>query len=355
MSLAASLASPTRRARPDDERNSSALYGSHVAGSPAPQIFRCIYDKLGLPRHHYDLVECPSLEVEPNPWSDALRRPDCLGTCVTMPLKLQAYDRVDVLTDEALATGCINTTFFRPSDPLDPNSPPVTVGTNTDSPACRAVLLSYLLSSPSPFPPSAPTCFAPSTRAAALAIGGGGATRAAIHALHGLGCSPIYIVNRDERETEGMTSHFAAAGWDVRPLRSVDEARAELDRLESEGGRVVCGVGAIPCVEPTTEGEKMVYDVAAMVFERRYRAGEGPSVEEGSLALPDRPVFVDMAYKPLMTDLRVKAEEAGWKSLCGTEVVLENCFAQCHLFTGLEVPTDVRQSARELLARGQQK
>lgn len=29
-----------------------------------------------------------------------------------------------------------------------------------------------------------------------------------------------------------------------------------------------------------------------------------------------------MAYKPLVTDLRVKAEEAGWKSLCGTEVVL---------------------------------
>ncbi|GAA5917196.1 hypothetical protein JCM8208_003321 [Rhodotorula glutinis] len=347
----ASLIAPTRRARPDDERISSALYGSHVAGSPAPEIFRCIYDALGLPRHHYDLVECPSLEVEPNPWSKALEQPDCLGTCITMPLKLQAYDRVDILTDEALATGCVNTTFFRPSDAHDPDSPLVTVGTNTDSPACRAVLLSYLLSSPSPFPSSAPSRFAPSTRAAALAIGGGGATRAAIHALHGLGCSPIYVVNRDEGETMGMTRHFVAAGWDVRALRSVEEAREELEGLEREGGRVVCGVGAIPCVEPTTEGERMVYEVAATVFGRRYEAGEGPSVEEGSLALPDRPVFVDMAYKPLMTDLRIKAEEVGWKSICGTEVVLENCFAQCLLFTGLEVPADVRQSARELLAR----
>ena len=42
----ASLIAPTRRARPDDERISSALYGSHVAGSPAPEIFRCIYDAL---------------------------------------------------------------------------------------------------------------------------------------------------------------------------------------------------------------------------------------------------------------------------------------------------------------------
>ncbi|GAA5833967.1 hypothetical protein JCM9279_004176 [Rhodotorula babjevae] len=354
MSPATSCTLSARRARPDDERISSALYGAHPAGSPAPQIFRCVYDALGLPRHRYDLVECASLEIEPNPWNEALKRPDCLGTCITMPLKLQAYDRVDVLTDEALATGCINTTFFRPSNPLDPDSPLVTVGTNTDSPACRAVLLSYLLSSPSPFPASAPTRFASSTRAAALAIGGGGATRAAIHALHGLGCSPIYVVNRDEDETERMTKHFGASGWDVRALRSVGEAERELEGLEREGGRVVCGVGAIPCVEPTTTGEKMVYDVAATVFGRRYEVGDGQSVEEGSLALPDRPVFVDMAYKPLMTDLRIKAEAAGWKSLCGTEVVLENCFAQCLLFTGLEVPADVRRSARELLAREEQ-
>ena len=210
----------------------------------------------------------------------------------SVPPQLQAYERVDVLTDEALATGCINTTFFRPSDPFDPDSPLVTVGTNTDSPACRAVLLSYLLSSPSPFPSSAPTRFAPSSHAAALAIGGGGATRAAIHALHELGCSPIYVVNRDEGETERMTAHFAASGWDVRALRSVGEARRELDGLEREGGRVVCGVGAIPCAAPATVGERMVYDVAQAVFGRSYEAGAGRSVEEGSLSLPDRPVFV---------------------------------------------------------------
>lgn len=42
----------------------------------------------GLPRHQYGLVGCPSLESEPNAWSDALKQPDTLGTCITMPLKV---------------------------------------------------------------------------------------------------------------------------------------------------------------------------------------------------------------------------------------------------------------------------
>ncbi|TNY19789.1 hypothetical protein DMC30DRAFT_447655 [Rhodotorula diobovata] len=353
MPAIASSGPPARRAQADDERTCAALYGSNVSGSPAPRVFRCVYDAIGLPRHQYGLVGCPSLESEPNAWSDALKQPDTLGTCITMPLKLPAYDRVDELTEEALVTGCINTTFFRPSDPSDPLSPPLVVGTNTDTPACLSVLLSSFLSLPSPFPPSAPRAFSPAAKAAALAVGGGGATRAAVHALQQLGCAPIYVVNRDEGETEAMRAHFAKWRWDVRALRSVGDAERELEGLEKDGGRVVCGVGAIPCAEPTTDGERMVYDVAEAVFARRYERRAGEAEDEGTLRLPERPVFVDMAYKPPMTRLRVKAEEHGWKSLCGTEVVLENCFAQCHLWTAIEVPADVRQKARELLEQEQ--
>lgn len=189
-------------------------------------------------------------------------------------------------------TGCINTTFFRPSDPSDPLSPPLVVGTNTDTPACLSVLLSSFLSLPSPFPPSAPRAFSPAAKDAALAVGGGGATRAAVHALQQLGCAPIYVVNRDEGETEAMRAHFAKWRWDVRALRSVGDAERELEGLEKDGGRVVCGVGAIPCAEPTTDGERMVYDVAEAVFARRYERRAGEAEDEGTLRLPERPVFV---------------------------------------------------------------
>ncbi|GAA5824114.1 hypothetical protein JCM3770_003787 [Rhodotorula araucariae] len=350
MPLTASAAPPATPASPDDPRNSVAIYGSPVSGSVSPKICNYIFAELGLLKHHYGAVECKSLEEDDNRWSEALRRDNCLGTCLTMPLKLQAFSRVDALTPEAEATGCINTTFFRPS----PSSPStiVHIGTNTDSPAVANVLLSSFLSTPSPFPPTAPRAFPRAAKAAALAIGSGGATRAAIHALHALGLEPVFVVNRDDTETDALLEHFgAAAAGQVRALRSVEEAERELHALESRGGRVVCGVGAVPCEEPTTEGERRVYDVAAKVFGWRYRGDARKVARDGTLPLPKRPVFVDMAYKPLRTKLRVLAEEHGWDSICGTEVVLENCFEQCLLWTGIEIPPAVRQGARELLER----
>ncbi|BGP36641.1 hypothetical protein JCM10449v2_000542 [Rhodotorula kratochvilovae] len=346
MSPTFSSAPPAQHARPDDRRNSVAIYGSPVSGSVSPKICNYIFGQLGLPKHHYGAAECNSLEEDGNGWSEALKREDCLGTCLTMPLKLQAFSRVDALTDEAQATGCINTTFFRPS----PSSPSTLlhIGTNTDSPAVANVLLSSLLSAPSPFPPSAPHTFAPSAHAAALAIGSGGATRAAVHALRALGLKPIFVVNRDDAETDALLAHFGdEGGWGVRALRSVQDAERALRDLAEAGGRVVCGVGAVPCEEPKSEGERRVYDVAREVFSRRYEP-EVREVEEGTLPLPEKPVFVDMAYKPLMTKLRVMAEEHGWKSVCGTEVVLVQ---QCLLWTGIEVPPAVRQGARDLLER----
>lgn len=218
-------------------------------------------------------------------------------------VKLQAVPLVDVQTSAALATGCINTTFLRPYTSFPSHSFPSTshspafirsffahVGTNTDCTAVTSVLLSALLSLPSPFPPSAPRRFSQRSQAAAFVIGGGGAVRAAIYSLsHDLGCSPIFVINRSEEETNAVVAHFPSVN--LRPLTSVEEAERELEELEKGGGRVVCGVGAVPCYRPETEEEKKVYEVARAVFGMRYAAG-GVESEEDGLKLPDKPIFV---------------------------------------------------------------
>ncbi|GEM06183.1 3-dehydroquinate synthase [Rhodotorula toruloides] len=216
-----------------------------------------------------------------------------------MPLKLQALHKVDELTPEARATGCVNTTFFCSS--ATSSSTLRHVGTNTDAAAVSNVLLSAFLAFPTPPPISAPKQFAPG-RAAAFVVGGGGATRAAIYALSRLNLSPIFIVNRKPVETEAVVDSFPAV--DLRPLPTVEQARQEMEDLRKRGLRLVCGVGAIPY----------------------------------------------MVYKPRMTTLRALGEERGWTSVCGTEVVLGNCFEQFKLWTGRDVPVDVRSSARALLA-----
>ncbi|BGP28663.1 hypothetical protein JCM10296v2_000399 [Rhodotorula toruloides] len=310
----------TTLARPDDERNSLAIYGYPVAQSVSPKIFNHLLPLLGLPRHTYGAVECRSLNEPGNIWERAIERPDCLGTCLTMPLKLQALHKVDALTPEARATGCVNTTFFRPSPTS--SSTLLHVGTNTDAAAASNVLLSSLLGVSTPLPTSAPQQFQHGT-AGAFVVGGGGATRAAIYALSRLDLLPIFIVNRDPSETEKVVQDFPDV--DLRPLLTDEHARREMEDLRKRGVRLVCGVGAVPCEPPTTEEEKRVYEVATEVF--ALAGGKGLETErverdKGCLALPMKPVFVDMVYKPPMTTLRTLAEERGWTTVCGTEVVL---------------------------------
>lgn len=137
---------------------------------------------------------------------------------------------------------------------------------------------------------------------------------------------------------------------DLRALTSVEQTNAELQGLERQSTRLCLGVGCIPSVQPVTDGEKMVYDVARAIFSYSYAPGdnirEESSKEEQYFALPQKAIFFDMAYKvrmsrrwcdailtngcmlffqPVMTLLRLMAEEAGWRTGSGVDIVAENC------------------------------
>ncbi|GAA6030614.1 hypothetical protein JCM8097_006237 [Rhodosporidiobolus ruineniae] len=331
----------SRLAKADDERTWVAIYGTPVSHSVAPRLFDTIFPAIGLPRFKYTTVDCKSLLVEGNEWEVAKSQSNFLGSCITMPLKLQAMDKVDELTPQAAVLGSVNTTYIRENADGTVSH----IGTNLDTKGVEHSLLSALLGQPSPFAADAPRSFAPGV-AAALMIGGGGATRAAIFAMNELGLSPIFLINRDDEETASIVAQFP--DLDLRPLTSVDQAQSELKSLEEKGIRLAAGTGAIPSIEPQTDAEKNVYEVAKAVFEWEYKP-EGVQTKAGSLALPPKPTFLEMAYKPRMTIMRGIAEERGWKTICGVEVVLEGCFEQCKLWTGIEVPFAVREEGRKIL------
>ncbi|GJN89458.1 hypothetical protein Rhopal_002444-T1 [Rhodotorula paludigena] len=336
-------------ARADDQRNWVAIYGTPISHSVAPKLFGHIFPRIGLPKHSYTIVDCKSLEVEGNEWAVAKERPDFLGSCLTMPLKVQGMSKVDELTPQARAVGSVNTTFLRRASPLDPGL--VHVGTNLDTMGVHNSLLTAFLGAPSPFPPTGPTGrkFAPG-KASAIMIGGGGATRAAIYAMNRLGLSPIFMINRDADETQAIMDQFP--DYDLRPLETVEQAEAELEKTTSQGITLCAGTGAIPSIEPATEAEKNVYEVAKRVFAWPYNRPIPDASDADYLALPQKPVFLEMAYKPRMTIMRGIAEERGWSTICGVEVVLEGCFEQCKLWTGIDVPFDVREGGRRILREG---
>lgn len=104
-----------RVAKADDERIHTGLYGvrrrSHahwsarpprcsltedrygftqtpVTHSVAASCFDIIYPSLGLPRHTFKSLDCPSVDAEDSIWRQNKARPDFLGSCMTMPLKV---------------------------------------------------------------------------------------------------------------------------------------------------------------------------------------------------------------------------------------------------------------------------
>ncbi|ORY56197.1 hypothetical protein BCR35DRAFT_335500 [Leucosporidium creatinivorum] len=327
----------------EDERNRMAIYGTGISKmSVAPRLFDHIFPAIGLPNHKYTAIDCDTLQDPTNIWARDMSLPSALGSCITMPLKIQAMTAVDEVTPQAAAIGSCNTTFFRTDSATGKI---IHVGTNLDTAGVGNSLLTVLTGHSTPFPPTVPLTFAPGT-ASALMIGGGGATRAAIYAMHAIGLSPIYLVNRDLEETASIVEQFK--DWDLRPLETVEEAKGALAKGEKEGVRLAAGVGAIPSIEPKTEAEKRVYEIAKTLFEHPYNASR-VKAEEGFLSLPSKPVHLEMAYKPRMTIIRQIAEDRGWQTICGVEVVLEGCFEQCYLWTGKIVPSEVREGGRKIL------
>ncbi|KAK4702194.1 hypothetical protein P7C70_g4032, partial [Phenoliferia sp. Uapishka_3] len=326
----------------EDARNRVWIFGTPVSHSVAPALFDVIFPALGLPKYKYSTSDCKNLTDEDASWHVEMAATYALGSCVTMPLKLAVMEHLDIITPQAEAIGSVNTTYWRkgPDDKL------LHVGTNLDTAGVGNSLLTQLCGFPSPFPEGTPHSFAPAV-ASALMIGGGGATRAAIYAMHSIGLSPIYLVNRDADETAAIVAQFS--DWDLRPLESVEAAKAALAEGDKSGVKLAASVGAIPSIEPVSDAEKLVYEIAKTVFAHKYDASSATSQPQGFLQLPKKPVHLEMAYKPRMTLIRKIADDRDWQTICGVEVVLEGCFEQSFAWTGKVVDFETREAGRKIL------
>lgn len=346
------------------------LFGYPISHSVSPAFHNLILkelDSIAFPGSEaqtfqptYTLQDTKTVEEE---HFRRLVREDALfaGAGVTMPLKVAAtaivgeQGVVDELSAAGRATQTINTIISTPY-----HGKRRMIGTNTDYLGiAHAVLramaesnkedritkyldpqLSYRARYVFPRNPQGKTY-------SAFIIGSGGTCRSAVYAVSQLGLSPIYLLNRDEQETQAVVDHFASS-IDLRPLRSVEAFEDEASkRASGEIGHVACAVGAIPAFAPQTEDEKMVYTLAGKFFAEPYHAlnethtdpaassAERDEAQEQLVALPlpsQRP-FLDMCYKPRMTPMLITAEQNGWLAIGGVEAMVEQGLAQARMWT----------------------
>lgn len=255
------------------------LIGIGVGHSIAPLMHNYICTTLAKP-WTFVATEAPTIEAA----MQIMTAPDFAGAVVTMPYKKTVMPHLDGLDPLAVKLGACNNVYIRSDGKLQ--------GTNTDWRGIKGCLLA---------------ASDKGVGKAAMIVGAGGASRAAVYALAvELQCPVIYVVNRDVQEVEDLVTDTQAllsspdSGEPVCKIihiQSVDQAKD----LPAPHYIVCC----VPDSVPNTASEKM----AIKIFDYYLATAK------------QRGVFLDMCFKPRITRKIKLARAHGWDVVEGTEII----------------------------------
>jgi pentafunctional AROM polypeptide len=275
------------------------LFGKPISSSRSPVLHNTLFRQTGLP-HQYSLFETDSV----SDIRDLIRAPHFGGASVTIPLKLDVIPLLDDVSPAARAIGAVNTII---PVPVPGKRLQHLLGDNTDWKGMVFCLRSAGLVKRARASPGG-----------ALVVGSGGTTRAAIYALHSLNYSPIYMVARNSAAVKTIAESFPAE-YDIQPLETPEQAAA----LSASRPNVV--ITTIPADKPIDPNMREVL-VAVL---RDQKASEGTRV------------LLELAYTPRHTALMQLAEDAGWRTIPGLEVLAAQGWYQvCFLLpvsTGIKI------------------
>ncbi|KAK3315243.1 EPSP synthase-domain-containing protein [Apodospora peruviana] len=283
------------------EPRSFYLFGKPISSSRSPALHNALFKENGLP-HHYSLFETDNVQDV----RDLIRSPHFGGASVTIPIKLDIMPLLDEVSDAARIIGAVNTIIPMYKSPSS-NGKAKLRGDNTDWKGMVFALRSAGV---------VKRASTGGVDGGAMVVGSGGTTRAAIYALHALGYAPIYVVARNADRVKELAEAFPA-DYDIQTLETPEEVnRVEGSKLAS----VV--VSSIPADKPIDQNMREVL-VAAL---------RHPAQEAGAGGTR---VLLEMAYTPRHTPLMQLAEDAGWKTIPGLEVLAAQGWHQFQSWTGI--------------------
>ncbi|CAO1600667.1 3-dehydroquinate dehydratase (3-dehydroquinase) [Xanthoria calcicola] len=295
------------------------IFGKPISQSKSPALHNYLFQKAGLP-HHYHLHETD----DPSTLESVIREPDFGGASVTIPLKLSVIDLLDEVSPAAKTIGAVNTIVIDPSRSSPRHAgKPYLVGHNTDWTGMRLVLST-----------AGATISAPPNNSkdqqSALVIGGGGTARAAIYSLHQMGYSPIHLLGRSRAKLQSVVASFPPAEYNVSLITTHEDA-VHLTQNDN-ASRIAVAVGTIPADKPIDANMEALLE---MLFTAGAREGTTPNEQKTK---KKKKILLEMAYKPAVTPLMTMAEQSGWTTVKGLEVLAGQGVGQFELWTGIRPP-----------------
>ena len=265
------------------------LIGHPVAHSLSAAMQQAAFDAVGIDAK-YELWDRAPIALP-----DAIgevRGDDFLGANVTIPHKERVVPMIDKLTEEAQATGAVNT-LTREGRRL--------VGHNTDVPGFVAALDKLVGRQKMP--------------RAAVVLGAGGGSRAVVYGLIRAGFQRVVVFNRHLHRAEGLVKHFARSA-----------SHMELK--------------AMPWHESIIEAELAKTKVLINATSIGLNADISPVPAE---VLTGDLLVLDLIYN--RTRLLRDAESAGAMAMDGETMLLHQGAAAFALWTGQAAPLEVMSEA----------
>lgn len=241
------------------------LIGHPVAHSLSGAMQQAAFDALGIDAT-YELWDRAPMALADT--ITELRGEDFLGANVTIPHKERVVPLVDKHTEEAGATGAVNT-ITREGKRL--------VGHNTDVPGFRVALDSLVGKQKMP--------------RTAVVLGAGGGARAVVHGLITEGFQRIIVFNRHLHRAEGLVKHFgkSAAHMELRAMPwhdSIIEAELAKAKILVNATSIGLNADVSPIPAATLHGELLVLDLIYSTTRLlRDAAAAGCATADGELML----------------------------------------------------------------------
>ena len=244
------------------------LIGHPVAHSLSAAMQQAAFDELGIDAR-YELWDRAPIEL-----ADAvgeLRTDDFLGANVTIPHKERVVPMVDRLTEEASATGAVNT-ITREGRRL--------IGHNTDVAGFKVALDKLVGRQKMP--------------KGAVILGAGGGARAVVYGLIREGFQRIVVFNRHLHRAEGLVKHFGrtAAHMELRAMPwhdSIIEAEIAKAKLLVNATSIGLTTDDSPIAGSALHDDLLVLDlIYARTRLLRDADAAGATTSDGELMLLDQ-------------------------------------------------------------------
>ncbi len=277
------------------------LIGHPVAQSLSGALQQAAFDELGIDAR-YEPLDVPLISLPDT--IQELRGDDYLGANISFPHKERVVPMVDRLTEEAQATGAVDT-LTREGSRL--------IGHNTDVIGFRAALDAVIGRQKMP--------------KAAVIIGAGGGARAAVYALITAGFQRVIVFNRHLHRAEGLVRHFGrgAAHMELRAMTWHESV------IEAELAKT-----------------KLLINASAAS-----NAGDQSPIP-AELLVPDL-LVLDLMYAPAETKLLRDARACGaTEAMNGDTMLIHQTAASFSLWTGRDISLDfLEQQLDKVRAAGE--